>query len=268
MDSQKDYWNGDAGQTWVREARALDAMLEPVGVTALKAAHLHPGERVLDVGCGAGALSREAAALGADVTGVDISAPLLGAARDAGGGPTYVLADAGADPLPGPFDALISRFGVMFFSDPVAAFAHLHATMKPSGRMAVCCWRSMAENDWAREPLTAVLPHLTTPPEPPADPHAPGPFALADAARTERILIQAGWTAVNLEPVDIPYRVGADAASAKDLMLKIGPLGRLLREQPEALPAASQALDTLIARRSGPDGVMFNAAIWLVTAKV
>lgn len=263
---QRSYWNSDAGETWAQEAARLDAMLAPIGETAVAALAPRAGERVIDVGCGAGFTSRAMAALGATVTGVDVSAPLLGVAQAAGGGPSYLEADAGADPLPGPFDALFSRFGVMFFPDPPLAFAHLRAAMAPGARMAFVCWRTMLENDWAREPLAAALPHLTTPPEP-ADPHAPGPFAFADPERTKAILTGAGWREVSLEPLALPYRVGTDVEDALSLMLKIGPLGRLLREQKEAAPRALPGLRALMERRAAADGVTFTAAVWLVRGR-
>lgn len=263
---QRTYWNSDAGETWAKEAGRLDAMLAPIGDAVITALAPRSGERVLDVGCGAGFTSRAMAALGADVLGVDVSAPLLGVAQGAGGGPRYLLADAGADPLPGPFDALFSRFGVMFFPDPPGAFGHLRTAMAPGGRMAFVCWRTMLENDWAREPLAATLPHLSAPPEAP-DPHAPGPFAFADPERTRGILTSAGWRDVSLEPLSLPYRVGVDVEDALSLMLKIGPTGRLLREQPEAAAKALPALRALMEKRAGPEGVKFTAAVWLVRGR-
>ncbi len=263
---QRSYWNSDAGETWAKEAARLDAMLNPLGEAVIAALAPQAGERILDVGCGAGSTSRALAAAGATMTGVDVSAPMLSVARAAGCGPSYVEADAGADPLPGPFDALFSRFGVMFFADPVAAFAHLRGAMAPRGRFAFVCWRTMMENDWAREPLAAALPHLTMPPDMP-EPHAPGPFAFADPERTEGILISAGWRDVSLEPLTLPYRVGADGPDAVSLMLKIGPMGRLLREQPEAMPKVLPALEALIDRHAGPEGVVFTAACWLVRGR-
>jgi SAM-dependent methyltransferase len=260
---QRTYWNSEAGETWAKEATRLEAMLAPIGDAVIEALAPQPGERVLDVGCGAGANSRALAALGCAVTGVDVSAPLLDVAKAKGGGPAYLLADAGADALPGPFEALYSRFGVMFFADPVAAFAHLRGAMVPGGRMAFVCWRSMLDNDWAREPLAAALPFLTTPPQP-GDPHAPGPFAFADGARTQGILKTAGWREVSVEPLTLPYRVGVDADDALSLMLKIGPLGKLLREQPEAVAGTLPALKALIAEHTGPEGVVFTAQCWVV----
>jgi len=263
---QRAYWNSEAGETWAKEAGRLDAMLAPIGDAAIAALRPLRGERVLDVGCGAGFTSRTLAALGAEVVGADVSAPLLKAARTAGGAASFLEADAGADPLPGPFDALFSRFGVMFFADPTAAFAHLRGAMAPLGRMAFVCWRTMLENDWAREPLAAALPHLTTPPAA-SDPYAPGPFAFADPERTKQILVGAGWREVTLEPLSLPYRVGVDVEDALSLMLKIGPLGRLLREQPEAVPKAMPALRALIEQHAGPEGVTFTAAVWLVRGR-
>jgi SAM-dependent methyltransferase len=165
MITQAEYWNSEAAQTWVREAIRLDPMLAPLGRLAMAALAPQAGETVLDIGCGAGATSRDLAALGAKVIGVDVSKPLIAAAMASGGGPDYVAADAGLWRPAAPADALFSRFGVMFFEDPPAAFENLRACLKPGGRLAFVCWGPMTENAWAIEPVVAALPHLTTPPE-------------------------------------------------------------------------------------------------------
>ncbi len=266
MTSQTEYWNSEAGQIWAREAIRLDPMLAPLGALAMAALEPQAGETVVDIGCGAGATSRALAAHGATVIGVDVSRPLIAAAQSAGGGPNYVEADASIWRPAAPADALFSRFGVMFFDDPPAAFANLRACLKPGGRLAFVCWGPMTDNAWAVEPVAAALPHLTTPPEPPV-PGAPGPFAFAAPGRATDILTQAGWRDAKAEAWRGPYGVGANTDEAIEIMLKIGPLGRLLRDQPEAAPKVRRALADLIADRSGADGVSFPASVWIVTAR-
>jgi SAM-dependent methyltransferase len=268
--TQADYWNHDAGPVWVEENEALDAMLVPLGEAAMAALAPRSGENVLDIGCGAGATSRALAARvlpGGSVTAVDISAPLIDLAMRKGGDISFICADAGRDPLPNaPFDAAFSRFGVMFFEDPVAAFMHIGSAMKPGGRIAFVCWRAMMENVWARETIVAGMPFLTEPPAPP-EPNAPGPFAFADKDRTAGLLAAAGWTDVAFEPLNTDYVLGPDAAHTAPKMLRIGPLGRLLREQQVEVAGVEEALRGLLARYETPQGVTMPAACWIVTAR-
>jgi SAM-dependent methyltransferase len=266
MTTQAEYWNSEAAQTWVREAIRLDPMLAPLGRLAMDALAPQTGETVLDIGCGAGATSRDLAARGAKVIGVDVSKHLIAAAMAGGGGPDYVEADASLWRPAAPADALFSRFGVMFFEDPPAAFENLRACLKPGGRLAFVCWGPMSENAWAIEPVVAALPHLTTPPEPPV-PGAPGPFAFAAPGRATDILTQAGWRDAAATAWRGPYGFGATADEALEIMLKIGPLGRLMREQPQAASNVRTALGKLIAARASADGVNFPASVWIVTAR-
>jgi SAM-dependent methyltransferase len=266
MTTQTEYWNSEAGQIWAREAIRLDPMLAPLGDLAMAALAAKPGETIIDIGCGAGATSRALAASGAKVIGVDVSKPLIAAAQAAGGGPHYVEADASVWRPPAPADALFSRFGVMFFDDPPAAFANLRSCLKPGGRLGFVCWGPMMENAWAMEPVAAALPHLGAPPEPPI-PGAPGPFAFAAPGRAVEVLAQAGWRDAQATAWRGPYRVGANKDEAFEIMLKIGPLGRLLRDQPEAAGKVRVALADLIAARSSAGGVSFPAIVWIVTAR-
>lgn len=268
--AQADYWNHEGGPVWVEENAQLDAMLAPLGEAAMAALDARPGENVLDIGCGAGATSRALAARvapGGGVTAVDISAPLVDLAMSKGGDVTYICADAGGDPLPhAPFDAAFSRFGVMFFEDPVAAFAHLGAAMKPGGRIAFICWRAMMENAWARETLVAGLPFLKAPPAPP-EPHAPGPFAFADKDRLAGLLQAGGWGSVTIAPFDTDYVLGPSARETAPKMLRIGPLGKLIREQDVDPASVVGALEPLLQRYETPAGVAMPAACWIVTAR-
>lgn len=171
--SQVANWKGQSGERWLAYQARLDAMMAVFGQAAIEAATPATGERVLDVGCGAGASSLDLAGhvgAGGHVLGVDISAPLIGRARSLTPQDTpamFQVADASSADLPeGAFDILFSRFGVMFFDDPAAAFAHMRRALKPGARVAFVCWRSMAENDWVRLPMGAIksiLPPMATP---------------------------------------------------------------------------------------------------------
>jgi SAM-dependent methyltransferase len=263
---QRAYWNAEAGQSWAAEAARLDVLLAPFATLALEALAPPAGERVLDIGCGAGATTRALAAMGCDAVGVDVSAPLLATAERLGGGARYLLADAGVDPLPGPFDGAISRFGVMFFEDPPAAFAHIRAAMKPGGRLSFVCWGPLEENAWATAPMAAAAPHLPAlPPPPPVG--APGPFGLSRPGQAEAILAAAGWRAAKATAWKGKYSLGASPEDAVDMALKIGPLARVLRENPNARASVLPDLLNLFRRHHSQSCVQFAASIWIVTAK-
>lgn len=271
-------WSGTNGAHWVSNQVRLDAMLDVFGAEALAAAAPREGERVLDIGCGAGASSFALTAkVGASghVLGVDISAPLLERARliaPTGAPLAFELADAGAAALPqAAFDLLFSRFGVMFFADPAAAFAHMRKALKPGGRLAFVCWRGAAENDWVRLPMGAIKGMI--PDVPPPDPEAPGPFSFGDQARIERILAAAGFTDIAVLPFDhdIPFGHGNTREAALDdavaMAFEVGPLSRALADQPQEIRArAAIAVRKAFAQRPGENSVMIDGAAWIVTA--
>jgi SAM-dependent methyltransferase len=232
-----------------------------------------PGERILDVGCGCGhttvALAERLGPAGR-ATGVDISRPMLevGRARPVSPGladMAFREADAQQDDLgQGQWDGVFSRFGVMFFSDPVAAFANLRRSLRPGGRLAFVCWRPFAENDWMRVPMMAALPLLAPPV--PADPTAPGPFAFADPERVMGILQGAGFTDLSITPFDT--RIGGSGLDQTvALTLKVGPLGSALRESPDLAQPVAAAVRTALEPYDTPDGVLMPAAVWLVSAR-
>ena len=275
-DDMVQLWNGEASATWATRPERYDAMLGGLGELVLRAAALTPGERVVDVGCGGGQLALQAAAAvgeGGSVLGVDIATQLviLTQRRAAAAGlaqVTVVEADAQSYPFPaGQFDVVISRFGVMFFADPIAAFANLHAATAPGGRLAFVCWQPAPLNEWATVPLFAVGPHVGFP-EPPG-PQAPGPFALGDADRLRKILTAAGWSDVELE--DVQTRVspgGARTAEEAVAFFAEDTFGRMLlgKAEPAQQQAALTALRDAFEERLGPDGIQVKAAVWLVTA--
>jgi SAM-dependent methyltransferase len=201
------------------------------------------------------------------VVGVDVSSQLLTAARsrNAEAHVSFVQADAQTQAFEPPFDAIYSRFGVMFFADPVAAFANLRRALKPTGRIVFVCWRSIDQNPMMTVPMAAAAKYF--PPPPPPDPDAPGPFAFADRGRIARILEAAGFGAVRIVPHDQPIG-GNDRADTLELALHMGPLGRLLRESPErravVIDVVREAIEPFIV-----DGIaQMPSATWIVTAMI
>lgn len=270
-DPQIDYWNGRAGETWAALQDLLDRQIRPLGDRALAALAPAPGEAVLDVGCGCGdsALAL-AAAVGPTgrVLGVDVSRPMLEVARrraaEAGlAQAAFAERDAAAAWEPA-FDAIYSRFGVMFFADPTTAFRHLRGALRPSGRLAFVCWRPLAENPWMEVPVAAAAPLL--PPLPPMDPEAPGPFAFARRERVAHLLAEAGWRDIQLTPFDCPIG-GYALAEAVRLALRVGPLGMALAQAPEAKDRVKDAVRDALAAYDTADGVRLPSATWIVTAR-
>ncbi len=273
-EAMRDYWNGDVGRTWVDMQARMDNALAPVAAALLDVAKARLGERVLDIGCGSGATTLALAAAVGDtghVTGADISAPLLDLARRRAEATTaaFIEVDAASFATTLRFDLIASRFGVMFFDDPVAAFTHLHGLAEPAGRLAFACWRAPAENRWATLAVAALGDLL--PPAAPADPHGPGPFAFADAARVCAILLDAGWQDVAAAPFDFGIRMGEGgepAAAATDFALRIGPAARAVADAADLdRDAVTAALNRAFAGEVADGAVTLAAAVWLVTAR-
>ncbi|MBW2314474.1 MAG: class I SAM-dependent methyltransferase [Deltaproteobacteria bacterium] len=280
---QAAHWNDQAGPRWVRLQRQLDAQLAPLGEFALDAVGLAAGDRVLDVGCGCGASSRAAAARvapGGRTVGIDLSGPMLERARElaeAEGSEQleFVQADAQTHAFerlePRGFDAILSRFGVMFFASPEAAFENLRSALVPGGRLAFVCWQRLADNTWMSAPLAAVARHLDDLPPPPA-PGAPGPFAFADPGRVRGILAAAGFEQARVEALEGAMLLGGaqTAREAADFVVEMGPAGTVLREsgadaalRERVAVDAAKALEPFV--REG--GVAVPYAAWLVSAR-
>ncbi len=254
-------WNGVAGQGWVAAQTALDRMYAPFDGPLT--ADLPVG-RILDVGCGTGSTSLALARRGAHVTGIDPSAPMLAAARarmaQGGAAAEFIQADAGTHGFaPGRFDAVVSRFGVMFFDDPVAAFANLRRATRPGGRLRFAAWRDAAENPFltAAERAAPLLPGLAIP-----APGEPGPFALADRDRIFSILKESGWAAIEIAPIDVACRFAE--AELVPYLAVMGPVGRALQQADDqtrmrVMEDVRPAFDGFV--RDGE--VRFTAACWM-----
>lgn len=268
-------WNEAMGRTWVMLHERLDRQLAPIGHAAMAKAGFSAGQTVLDVGCGCGETTLELAGKIApgEIVGVDVSELLLEVARETAkaqgvGNVRFQKADAQVHPFaPASFDVIFSRFGVMFFEDPRAAFANLRPALKRGGRLAFCCWRPPSENLLLSMAMQATG-HLL-PPMPPADPHAPGPFAFADGERTRGILDAAGFADVQVEKFD--QRTGEE--SLDDMVfssLRIGQLGSALRQigpSGELKAAIQDALREALAPYVVDGVVKLPAAAWIVSAR-
>jgi ubiquinone/menaquinone biosynthesis C-methylase UbiE len=273
-------WNGPVGSRWLTYNDWLDERTAAYGEAAFAAATPQPGESVLDIGCGAGATSLElarAVGAGGRVIGVDVSEPLIGRAREraqASGLPVeFRLADASA-PLfaPHSFDLLFSRFGVMFFDDPIAAFTELRKTLKPGGRIAFACWQEPAKNDWYVLPLNAIAGIIA--PEV-VDTNAPGPFAFSDPHRVERILTEAGFAQIELQAFEAPFYYGrgetreAMVEDALQQVFRVGPIQRLLAAQSDGLrERAAVAIRAKLADLASERGIAVSGATWTARARV
>jgi SAM-dependent methyltransferase len=237
----------------------------------LQAVAPNPGESILDIGCGGGETALDlarAVAPDGKVVGIDLSAAVLAFAKRAANGckrVRFVHADAQAFPFePAAFDAAFSGFGVMFFTDPTAAFSNIRRSLKPNGRLAFVCWRALEENPLDIVPLRAASIYL--PPQPARDPDAPGPFAFANPDRVHGILERAGFGEIEITAHDALVGSG-DLDSMLAVCSRVGALGKILRENPELRTATLPAVRSALAAHDGPDGVRLNAATWVVTAQ-
>lgn len=277
------FWNGDAGRTWaVRDAK-MARMLAPVSEILCRHIDLTGIHRAVDIGCGGGSGTLQLADLlsaDSEVLGVDVSEPMLAVAEESlarrpshrdgrAARVSFVRADAQIDTIATePFDLLFSRFGVMFFADPYAAFRNLRGQTAADGRLAFCCWKALHDNPWTALPLKAALTVLPPPPKP--APRAPGPFAFAEQDYVCDILESSGWADLTVTPqeIDLTWPGEDGPGSAVGELLNTGPVGRLLIDRDEATRQAVHAAATELLGDHFRDGVLqLPGAVWLVTAR-
>jgi SAM-dependent methyltransferase len=266
----------EAGEFWIREAARWDGTSGRFGDAMLEAANLEPGQRVLDVGCGAGSTTVEAGrrvAPGGAAVGIDISGPALALAREravAAGldNVDFIEADAQAHPFePGAFDAVVSRFGTMFFGDPVAAFANLRRALRRGGRLAVVAWQGPFESEWTAVAVKVAIAHFGRPPDLGA-PGGPGPFAFADGDRFRSVVTEGGFRDVTLEAITRPMLMGSDVEDVVGMVAATPQSKGLFAGQPEVkVEAAIAGLRDAFASYAHPEGVVMNGTAWLLTAR-
>jgi SAM-dependent methyltransferase len=264
-------WDGGEGAYWAAHADHFDRTIAAYHLPFLEAAAIGTGEQVLDIGCGTGQTTRDAArrASSADALGVDLSAEMVALARSlaaAEGLPNARFEQADAQIYPfreGAFDVAISRTGAMFFGDPPMAFANIARALHSRGRLALLSWQPPPANEWAAE-LTAAFAVGRDLPTP--APHAPGPFAHADPGRVRELLAGAGFISINIDPVQAPMWLGADPGDAYEFAL--GLLGWMLEGLDESQRTqALSALRETVTTHSTADGVVFRSGAWLIRAQ-
>jgi ubiquinone/menaquinone biosynthesis C-methylase UbiE len=268
------YWNGPGGQHWTDRQQTQDILLAPVSDILIDRAKAKAGERIVDVGCGCGATTiafAQKVGPAGHVFGIDISAPMLARARQiapAGIPVDFALADATVYPfVSGSFDLVVSRFGVMFFAKPAISFANMRTALRPSGRLTFACWREPRDNPWLMAPLQAVYKHV--PKLPQLGPEDPGPFSFASEQRVIRILSEAGFSGIEMEPcnLSLDVAVGRGLDAAVETALEIGPASRALEGQPpEVRAVAANSIREALAPFASGNAVPLAASIWIVTA--
>ena len=270
-EAQKAYWNGNAGETWVESQDRLDRLLAPLSDVALERAAVCAGERVVDIGCGCGTTSRQLAERGAAVWGIDISAPMLAHAKARFEGVAnlaFSQADASTQAFTPDHQLLFSRFGVMFFDDPVSAFTNLRTALTSDGRLVFLCWQEAAKNQWLSIAGRAVQPFLPPAANPAPVPSGPDPFAFADTHHVAGILNQSGFRDITFDSLTPRLHLADDLDGAIRFQTRVGPLARVLAElQGDVREQALQAAREAFATHLTPEGIRLGAAAWLVTAR-
>lgn len=275
---QRDFWNSDDSREWVESPDHFDEMLAPFSAMVLERVALMPGEQVLDVGCGNGALTLEAARVVGDdgaAVGIDLSAPMIENAgrRAADVGVTnvrFLAADAQVSKLGGPFDAAVSRFGIMFFDDPDAAFANVASSLAPDGRLEVVCWAPAIENEWVAVPMAAAIEAIGPPEGGLPEPDQPGPFRYAEPGTLLDSLERSGFADAAAERIETPMLLAGRGSFAHvlEFLGNSGMFRALLGDvAPEVRATALDAVGEALTPFRADDGVRIGAAVWLVGAR-
>jgi SAM-dependent methyltransferase len=274
---QREYWNSDGARHWVDEEAAYDRQLVPFTTRLLDAAAIEPDESLIDVGCGTGSTTCDAAraasrgtALGLDISRAMVEGARARATRDGITNVTFEVGDAQTRRFePASADLVISRFGIMFFDDPVAAFANLRTALRPAGRLAFVCWQDMLRNEWIAVPAAAALQHVAPPEAGPPD--APGPFAFADPQGVHAILAEAGYHDITLDGIEDSMLLagGAPLEETVGFLCATGMARALFSDaSPEQVDRAVDAIKHALEPFETAEGYRLGSAAWLVRARV
>lgn len=271
-----EFWNGNGGKNWVSRETRLESSLKIFGQQAIDAGNISPGQRILDIGFGCGDTTIELAQkVGpkGQVHGVDISVAMVETAEKKASekgvaNVSFECADAQIKTFPvDNYDLVFSRFGVMFFDDPIGAFKNIYASLKPGGRLAFICWAPRDQNAWVGLPLQVVAKHLSLPSPPAID--EPGPFSLSEEPRVSGILGAAGFADIAVELFQTPFVLGGDVDEALSFLMQLAPSGSAINNAEADEPTRARiALDMakLLESHESEKGVSMSAAALLVTA--
>jgi SAM-dependent methyltransferase len=271
-----EFWNGNGGKNWVSRETRLESSLKIFGQQAIDAGNISPGQRILDIGFGCGDTTIELAQkVGpkGQVHGVDISVAMVETAEKKASekgvaNVSFECADAQIKTfLVDNYDLVFSRFGVMFFDDPIGAFKNIYASLKPGGRLAFICWAPRDQNAWVGLPLQVVAKHLSLPSPPAID--EPGPFSLSEEPRVSGILGAAGFADIAVELFQTPFVLGGDVDEALSFLMQLAPSGSAINNAEADEPTRARiALDMakLLESHESEKGVSMSAAALLVTA--
>ena len=271
---QKEFWNEKKGKIWVSLEKHIDKMLNPLGDHAIKILEPKDGEKILDVGCGTGSTTQNLSKLVGDsglITGMDISEPILDFAKKQSNSKkinniNFILADAqNFQFLTKSYDAIFSRFGIMFFEDPIAAFKNIKKSLKNKGRLTFICWRKRDENDWITLSSNIASNFLELPPN--ANPKEPGPFAFEDSGYIEEILIKSGWKNITIKNHNQNIIVGETVNITAEFLSRMGPMSVPFENADQYTQRkVKEALKECYSKYNTSNGVEFNFSTWIVSA--
>ena len=267
---QEELWNGSFGEGFIRSEDYLHRLIEPFSKTAIDRVNAQPGDYILDVGCGCGSTSIALAQSGAKIRGIDISEKMISRAIEKSKGISDIAfhaTDAASETFKVEYTHIFSQFGVMFFSDPYAAFSNIRSGLKEKGKITFLCWQGLSENEWissTNEALESFQPKGMAPP----DPKSPGGFAFADKQYVMDILKSANFTNIVIESLKAKFNMGESSEEIMSLHLNVGPLSVLLgslsnESGREAIEAVKKSLEGQMEN----NGLQLSAAAWLVTAE-
>jgi len=268
-------WDGQDGSHWAEHSERYDTVSRRAWKRFLDADLILERDLVLDIGCGNGRSTRDAARIASSgsAVGVDLSAAMLTIARERGRAEgltnlSFVQADAQVHRFDdNAFDVAISSFGAMFFGDPTAAFANIARAVRPGGRLALLAWRDLAMNEWVTA-LRGALAAGRNLPDPPQGAGMPGPFSLADADLVRGILRDAGFDDINFDVVEESMKFGADTEDAFGFVRTLGTVQGLTQDLEDVTKArALDAVHDMLAAHATDDGVLLGSSAWLITAQ-